>query len=123
MDLLSLSNCPMVLIDQLQGYWVAIYESISLMEHFVFLGGLKGYDAEQWTNSRTFPPGFASTVAFAFGVLGAVMGMAQVWFIGPIGKLIGDPQYGGDIGFELAFAFSTVVYIPCRLLEKRYFKR
>lgn len=111
------------LIDQPQGYWVAIYESISLTEHFVFLGGLKGYDAEQWTHSKTFPPGFASSVAASFGVLGAVLGMAQVWFIGPIGKLIGNPQYGGDIGFELAFAFSTIAYIPCRLLEKRFFKR
>ena len=51
------------------------------------------------------------------------MGMSQVWFIGPIGKLIGDPSYGGDIGFELAFAFSAISYAVFRTFEKKKFGR
>lgn len=93
------------------------------MEHFIFLRGVKGYDVEHWTNPQTFPPGIASSIGFLCGAMGAVLGMAQVWFRGPIGRLIGNPQYGGDIGFELAFAFTAIAYIPCRMLEKRAFKR
>lgn len=51
------------------------------------------------------------------------MGMAQVWFIGPIGKLIGHTGFGGDIGFPLAFAFAGTAYIGLRTVEKSYFKR
>lgn len=49
-------------------------------------------------------------VALGFGVMGAVFGMAQVWYVGILGRLIGDPSYGGDIGFELAAAF-TAMYV------------
>jgi len=48
--------------------------------------------------------------------------MAQVWFTGPIGKLCGT-QYGGDIGFELAFAFSSTSYTVMRYFEKKHFGR
>ena len=51
------------------------------------------------------------------------MGMAQVWFIGPIGKKIGDPSYGGDCGFELAFAFAAISFFILRTFEKRSFGR
>ena len=42
---------------------------------------------------------------------------------GPIGKLIGEPPFGGDIGFELAFAFSSTTYTVFRYFELKYFKR
>lgn len=103
-------------------YWLAIYEGISLSEHFIFKRGFGGYHAEDYMNRSRLPPGFAAITAFCFGVMGAVLGMAQVWFTGPIGKLCGT-EYGGDIGFELAFAFSTVSYIVMRTVEKNYFKR
>ena len=51
------------------------------------------------------------------------MGMAQVWLKGPIGKKIGLPAFGGDIGFELAFAFAGTSYTILRYFEKSYFKR
>ena len=92
------------------------------------------------TPSR-LPPGIAAILAFCFGVMGAVLGMAQVvspytlpplppsyilttfqWFTGPIGKLCGT-EYGGDIGFELAFAFTATSYLVLRTIEKHYFKR
>jgi NCS1 nucleoside transporter family len=104
------------------GYWLAIYEGISLPEHFVFKRGMSGYAPEIYDQPKLLPPGIAAAAAFCFGILGATMGMAQVWFIGPIGTLIGV-GYGGDIGFELAFAFTAITYVPFRYLERRYFHR
>ena len=51
------------------------------------------------------------------------MGMAQVWFIGPIGRKIGSPGYGGDIGFELAFLFAGLSFLGLRYFEKKQFGR
>ena len=104
------------------GYWLAIYEGISLSEHFIFRRGFKGYRPETYTNPSALPPGIAAVIAFGFGVMGAILGMAQVWFTGPIGALCGA-EFGGDVGFELAFAFSTTSYIVMRTVEKSYFKR
>ncbi len=104
------------------GYWLAIYEGISLSEHFIFRRGFSGYRPEDYTEPSRLPPGLAATTAFCFGVMGAVLGMAQVWFTGPIGKLCGA-AYGGDVGFELAFSFSATTYIVLRTIEKSYFKR
>ena len=105
------------------GYWLAIYEGISLPEHFFFKHGFTGYDVSAYMDPTRLPPGFAAVLAFCFGIFGAVMGMAQVWFIGPIGKKIGDPSYGGDIGFPLAFAFAFISYCGLRTLEKKHFGR
>lgn len=51
------------------------------------------------------------------------MGMAQIWFTGPIGKLCGDPLFGGDVGFELAFFFTAISYVVFRTIERNHFKR
>ncbi|KAI9826973.1 MAG: hypothetical protein M1819_007067 [Sarea resinae] len=105
------------------GYWLAIYQGISLSEHFIFRRGFGGYNPEDYDKPNKLPYGFAAITAFAFGVFGAVMGMAQVWFVGPIGKKIGDPSIGGDVGFELAFAFSAITYIVLRYFELKRFGR
>jgi hypothetical protein len=53
--------------------------------------------------------------------------MSQQWFIGPIGRHCGTPPeeggFGGDVGFELAFAFSAVSYFVLRTVEKKHFGR
>ncbi|KAK0618020.1 purine-cytosine permease [Bombardia bombarda] len=103
-------------------YFLAIYEGISLSEHFIFKRGSGGYRPEDYTNPKALPPGIAAVVAFGFGVMGAALGMAQVWFTGPIAKLCGD-EFGVDIGFELAFGFSLVSYVALRAVEISYFKR
>ena len=51
------------------------------------------------------------------------MGMAQVWFHGPVGRLIGLPGIGGDVGFELAFCFAAISYLGLRFLEKKMLGR
>lgn len=104
------------------GYWLAIYTGIALTEHFVFKRGFGGYIPENYQTPSLLPPGFAAIAAFLFGVMGAVLGMSQTWFTGPIGKLAGG-AVGGDIGFELGFGFSAFSYIVLRSVEKSYFKR
>ncbi|KAG9230179.1 putative purine-cytosine permease fcyB [Amylocarpus encephaloides] len=104
------------------GYWLAIYEGISLSEHIIFRRGFTGYEPADYTTPSRLPPGFAAIAAFGFGIMGAVLGMAQVWFTGPIGKLCGA-KFGGDVGFELAFTFAAVSYIGMRYFEKKHFGR
>lgn len=104
------------------GYWLAIYEGVALTEHFVFrrMGGT-GYDVGGYDIPSMLPPGFAAMGAFVLGVLGAVLGMAQVWYTGPVGRLCGGEEFGGDVGFELAFGFSAVAYLVLRAVEKAMF--
>ncbi|KAI1152707.1 purine-cytosine permease [Nemania diffusa] len=101
------------------GYWLAIYEGVSLTEHFVFRRGFKGYQPEDYVVPKRLPPSFAAISAFLVGVAGAVLGTAQTWYTGPIGKLCGA-DFGGDVGFELAFSFTAVTYIGLRSLETWY---
>ncbi|RDL42527.1 Uncharacterized protein BP5553_02506 [Venustampulla echinocandica] len=104
------------------GYWLSIYEGISLSEHIFFKRGFSGYRPQDYEDASKLPPGFAAILAFCIGAMGAVLGMAQVWFTGPIGKLCGG-DFGGDVGFELGFSFAAVSYCILRPFEKRYFGR
>ncbi|KAF3932643.1 hypothetical protein ABW19_dt0201176 [Dactylella cylindrospora] len=104
-------------------YWLGIYEGISLVEHFVFRKGFKGYDPSHYDQPGKLPVGIAAAVAFCAGVGGAVVGMSQVYWIGPVAALCGAPPYGGDVGFELSFAFSAVTYLALRPFEKARFGR
>lgn len=104
------------------GYWLAIYEGVALPEHFVFRRGFAGYNnAEGYDDPSALPRGYAAFAAFLIGVLGTVLGMSQTWFVGPIGKLCGGPIFGGDVGFELAFAFAAISYLALRPIEKKRF--
>lgn len=97
-----------------------MYEGIALTEHFVFKRGMSGYRPDHYDNPKKLPPGIAAVTAFCFGVCGFVLGMSQVWFIGPIAQTIS--AYGGDIGFELGFAFAAVSYLILRTIELRVFR-
>lgn len=103
------------------GYWLAIYEGIALTEHFVFRR-TSGYVVDDYATPGKLPPGYSALCAFLFGVMGAVLGMAQSWYIGAIGKLCGA-EFGGDVGFELAFGFSAVAYLVLRSVEREWFRR
>ncbi|KAJ7074881.1 putative cytosine-purine permease [Mycena belliarum] len=109
------------------GYWLSIFVTVVLLEHFVFRGGdFARYDAAAtWNRQDRTPVGVAALAAFLFGALGTAMGMAQVWYIGKIGALVGGAAnpFGGDIGFELAGAFAGIVYLPARYLERKYIGR
>lgn len=104
------------------GYYLAIYQSISLSEHFIYnKGDFSKYDYENILDKNSYPVGYAGIVGFVFGVGGVVLGMNQVWYAGALAKKIGD--HGGDIGFEMGFAFAFIGYNLARPLEKKYIGR
>ncbi|KAK4704395.1 hypothetical protein P7C70_g1811, partial [Phenoliferia sp. Uapishka_3] len=102
-------------------YWLAIYTVILCWEHFYFRRGKwSNYNLDAYNTPSLLPVGYAAAGACAFGIMGAVLGMAQTWYVGVIGKKIGLPEYGGDIGFELSGSFSFITYPIFRTLERRY---
>lgn len=101
------------------GYYLAIYQAIALSEHFIYnKGNFGAYDYVNHRDPRSHPLGLAGTFAFCCGVAGAVCGLDQVWYVGPISRKIGE--FGGDIGFELAGGFAFVAYNLTRPIEKKY---
>ncbi|KAF2875776.1 hypothetical protein BDV95DRAFT_674873 [Massariosphaeria phaeospora] len=104
----------------LMGYWVSIWVAIVLEEHFVFRRKTE-YNWAVWNEKKKLPIGFAALIAFLVGWVFAIISMAQVWYIGPIAKLVGE--YGGDMGNYLGFASAAVVYPPLRALELKKFGR
>ncbi|GAA6000547.1 uncharacterized protein JCM10292_000478 [Rhodotorula paludigena] len=104
----------------LLAYWLAIYSAVLLLEHFIFRrGSFSNYDLDAYNTYKKLPVGLAAFGGCACGVAGAVVGMAQKWYIGPLGASFGGP-FGADIGFELAFGFTCVGYPPLRYLERKY---
>ncbi|CAK5274806.1 unnamed protein product [Mycena citricolor] len=97
------------------GYWASVFIVIILQEHFIFRkGDLSRYDVSEWNRPSELPSGIAALLAGACGIGVAIPAMAQVWYTGPIARVT------GDIGFELAFVVTTVVYPALRLLEIRW---
>ncbi|CCH43163.1 Purine-cytosine permease FCY21 [Wickerhamomyces ciferrii] len=107
------------------GYYLAIYQAMTLSEHFFYKKGFKGYDIEGYNDKSRYPIGIAAIVGFLFGVLGTYLGIDQNWGVGPIAKLINADSSlpGGDIGFELAFGFAFIGFNIVRPLEIKYFGR
>ena len=98
------------------GYWCAAWISVLVVEHLYFRhGDFHLYDISVWKTPRALPPGIAALTAsvLSFGLV--IPCMDQVWFTGPIAK------YTGDIGFEVAFVLTAILYVPFRILEKRWF--
>ncbi|KAF9646563.1 hypothetical protein BDM02DRAFT_3099625 [Thelephora ganbajun] len=107
----------------LLSYWLAIYCTIVIEEHLIFRRGKwANYDPDGIADWRTLPVGIAAFVALGAGVAGFVLGMSQVWYVGVLAKKV-QPKFGGDIGFELAAAFSGIVYPIARYIEKKKFGR
>ena len=57
------------------------------------------------------PPGLAAIGASMLSWALVVPGMAQSWYVGPIAKIT------GDIGFEMAFVLTGLLYLPLRWVE------
>lgn len=114
------------------GYWTIIYFVVFIEEHLIFrqsyltrwlrngTSGI-GWNLEAWNQPSMLPIGFAALFAFCVGAAGSVVGMAQVWYVGPIAKKVGD--FGADLGIELGFLFAGVVFPPLRYLELKKFGR
>lgn len=106
----------------LQGYWLAIWVAIVFEEHLIFRSGPSlMYDWTVWDNVAKLPIGIAALISFLVGWAGAILCMAQVWYTGPIAKLVGD--YGADMGNYVGFSWAALIYPPLRWIELRKFKR
>jgi len=105
----------------LLSYWLAIYTAILLEEHFIFRKGKWiNYNLDDYLSAERLPLGLAALAALGFGIMGAVFGMAALWYVGIIGRKIGDPVFGGDVGFELSFTFTAIVYPIFRAIEWKF---
>ncbi|KAI9838847.1 MAG: hypothetical protein M1819_004054 [Sarea resinae] len=104
----------------LMGYWVAIWFALLLEEQLIFRRK-RGYNWAMWDDRSKLPLGIAALLAFLVGWVGAILCMAQVWYIGPIAQQVG--QYGADMGNYVGFSWAALVYPPLRYLELRRFGR
>jgi len=100
----------------LMGYWIEIFIVIVLQEQFIFMRG-KVFDWSAWEDRKRLPIGIAALIAFLLGWMGAILGMCQVWYVGPIAKHFGDS--GADVGLWIGCAFTMATYPPMRWLELR----
>ncbi|CZR67289.1 related to nucleoside transporter [Phialocephala subalpina] len=85
----------------LLGYYNTAFVAILAMEHYYFRkGNLANYDLDGWNTPSKLPIGVAGLTSFLLGIVGAILGMVETYYVGVIAKMIGDD--GGDIGNELA---------------------
>lgn len=104
------------------GYWIIIFVTILLEEIVIFNKcSFKNFFWEDWNTKDKLTNGYAAAFAFCCGVAGAVVGMCQAYYIGPIASKIGD--FGGDVGVWCSLVFTAIVYPPCRVIELGHFKK
>jgi len=98
----------------LLGYWASMFGAVVLVEHFVFRrNDFSAYDYKAWNSPKELPTGLAALGACLVAVGVIIPAMEQGWWTGPIGKKT------GDIGFELAFFVTALVYPAARAIELR----
>lgn len=106
----------------LLGYYNTAFVAILAIEHYYFRGGnLANYDLDGWNTPSRLPIGIAGLISFLLGIVGAILGMVETYYVGVIAKMIGDD--GGDIGNELALVFTVISYPILRTLELKYIGR
>lgn len=103
----------------LMGYWIEFMVAIVLLEHLWFRGGAVEFDWARWEDKSYLPVGAAALVAFLIGWAGAILGMYQIWYTGPLASMSGP----ADVGLWVGTGFTVVAYIPLRYLELNYFGR
>ncbi|KAI9929651.1 hypothetical protein MW887_001126 [Aspergillus wentii] len=104
----------------LMGYWVTIYLTIALEEQFIFRR-TRGFDWDAWADPARLPVGIAALAAFLIGWAGAIVCMDQIWYVGPIAKMVGED--GSDLGIWVGVSWAMIVYPPLRWIELKKFNR
>jgi purine-cytosine permease-like protein len=97
------------------GYWSSVYIAIIMVEHLYFRRNDPSlYDVTVWNVPKRLPSGIAAVAAgvLAFGAV--VPFMNQTRFTGTIARTT------GDIGFEVGFAVSGLLYFLFRWIEIRW---
>lgn len=98
----------------LMGYWLMTMIAIVLLEHVIFTKA-KVIDWAAWSRPDSLSAGWAALAAFLLGWTGAVLGMYQTWFVGPLAKAAGS----SDVGMWIGTGFTLLSYVPLRLIELR----
>jgi len=94
-------------------YWLGPWAIILVLEHFVFRRGR--YNVDDWNTASRLPLGWAAIVSMGVGLVGVLLGADQVYYVGPIAKLVGP--YGMDVGFELGLVLAAISYLILRRIE------
>ena len=102
----------------LMAYWLTPMMCIFLEEQLFFQPRLT-VDWDSWADPKTKPVGIAALTAFLLGWLGAVLGMNQIYFVGPLAKSGGY----ADVGMWVGAGFALVSYAPLRWFEVKKFGR
>ena len=106
----------------IMSYWVCPWLTIALEEHLLFhVLRRVPFDWTAWEDKKKLPVGAAALFAWLRSAAGAIIGMYQIWYQGPVALQIGG--YGGDIGAWMSIAFAGVMYPPLRYLELKKFGR
>ncbi|RAL10483.1 uncharacterized protein BO97DRAFT_349312 [Aspergillus homomorphus CBS 101889] len=101
------------------GYWAIIWFTIVVEEDQIF-NRRRGYDWDAWNDRSRLPVGIAASIAFLIGWIGAIVGMDQTYFTGPVAATIAE---GCDLGIWLGMGFAALAFPPLRLLEVRFIGR
>lgn len=97
----------------LMGYWIELMVGVFLIEQYWFRRGKGEFDWARWDDKAYLPIGWAALAAFLIGWVGAILGMSQAWYVGPLSSICN----GADVGMWIGFAFTLVSYPPLRYLE------
>ncbi|RSM02829.1 hypothetical protein CEP52_007733 [Fusarium oligoseptatum] len=100
------------------GYWTSSYAGIAIVEHHWFRkGDYSSYSPQHWDVRAELPSGVAAVAALflSFGLI--VPSMDAVWYVGPFASKI------GDIGIEVGFCLSSILYFIFRTLELRLIRK
>lgn len=98
----------------LVAYWLGPWSIILILENFVFRRG--NYNVDDWNTRHKLPIGWAAVTSLAIGIVGVLLGASQLYYVGPIAKLV-NPPFGIDVGFELGVVFAAVAYYFLRRIE------
>ncbi|KIL92820.1 purine-cytosine permease fcy22 [Fusarium avenaceum] len=94
------------------GYWAGCFDAVLIEELVVFRGmNYSSFDPRIWDRGRSLPTGMAAIGASLVSLSVVIPSMDTPWFIGPIGRSV------GDLGFESAFIVTGIAYYPLRSLE------
>ncbi|KAL4891741.1 putative purine-cytosine permease [Aspergillus ambiguus] len=99
----------------LMSYWIAVWLAVCLEEACLFRRRAV-YDWSAWNMPHKLPMGLAAGMSIVVGCVGAVVGMSQSYFVGPVPRTLAVPA---DMGMWLAFCFAALVYPPLRVVELR----
>ncbi|KAK5163114.1 Vitamin B6 transporter [Saxophila tyrrhenica] len=103
----------------LMGYWLTFMVCIFAEEQLFFKPRLPAIDWDAWSDPQKMPVGLAALAAFLLGWVGAVLGMYQIYFTGPLAAASG----GADVGVWVGTGFVLLFFPPLRWLELKKFGR